>query len=261
MRRFFVRKVGFIFFVFFFSLYYFLVIFFRFIILLYFFFDLLFFSNFFFDLLRSIFFVIILDLLFFWNIFFALLFYCIFLSLYLFIYFFRSIIFLKRQIHAPRGPWTAHLRYYCPLLVSITSQSCLSQQPVVARNTSLLFWFLYQSYIKHENKYRTKAILSYYPWTPFKRDFAAKSHGVKEEIGAAGAARSAVDGSAKAKGKAAAEVDGLPKEELSFDQGLRRMRPGKIGKVNMLDAWLAGWRVCLGTRVLFHMARLLSLWL
>lgn len=61
--------------------------------------------------------------------------------------------------------------------------------------------------------------------------FAAKGHVVKEEIGGA-----AVDGGAKAKAKAKGpEVDGLPKEELSFDQGLLRMRPGKIGKVGMLD--------------------------
>lgn len=63
---------------------------------------------------------------------------------------------------------------------------------------------------------------------------------MKEEIGGAGAATATIDGIANVKSKTAAEVDGLPKEELSFDQGLLRMRPGKVGKVNILDAWLAG---------------------
>lgn len=33
------------------------------------------------------------------------------------------------------------------------------------------------------------------------------------------------------KGKSAAEAAGLPPDDMAFDQGLRRMRPGKIGKV------------------------------
>lgn len=63
---------------------------------------------------------------------------------------------------------------------------------------------------------------------------------VKEEPGdgsksaaGAGASGSAASAAGKGGGGAAASeaAAGLPKDDPAFDQGLRRMRPGKIGKV------------------------------
>lgn len=70
------------------------------------------------------------------------------------------------------------------------------------------------------------------------RVWIGKAHGVKEEVGDPdGGGSSSASGSGKGKASAATTAttteaaSGLPPDDVAFDQGLRRMRPGKIGKV------------------------------
>lgn len=60
-------------------------------------------------------------------------------------------------------------------------------------------------------------------------DAAAAGSGAGGGASAGGAAGPAAGG----KGKAAAETAAFKAEDMAFDQGLRRMKPGKIGKVQL----------------------------
>ncbi|CAN0431434.1 unnamed protein product, partial [Laminaria digitata] len=68
---------------------------------------------------------------------------------------------------------------------------------------------------------------------------ASGGFAVKEELGESAAASASAAGAVGAggatgggaKGKGASVATGLPPDDLAFDQGLRRMRPGKIGKL------------------------------
>lgn len=70
----------------------------------------------------------------------------------------------------------------------------------------------------------------------------AGGHLIKEEFGdsaAGGGGGGAAGGAGKGKSSAGAEqgkaATGMPIEDPAFDQGLRRMRPGKIGKVDKIS--------------------------
>ncbi|CAM9592267.1 unnamed protein product [Ectocarpus fasciculatus] len=60
----------------------------------------------------------------------------------------------------------------------------------------------------------------------------AGGHAVKEEAGESGAGRATGGASSgKGTGAAAEKASEVPADDLAFDRGLRRMRPGKIGKL------------------------------
>lgn len=139
-------------------------------------------------------------------------------------------------------------RFWCILVHDASASRLAALLPIQKHRYTVLIFFLFSDPAwtkRHTPSVHTcffsamphvlpSSFASPFPDPPPPPPYTKGSGAVKEEVGDSPASEGAAGGSGS-KGKsgagAGAGASGLPIEDLAFDQGLRRMRAGKIGKV------------------------------